>query len=329
MNCYLGIAIGGTKCIVSLGRETDGELTILDSRRIPTADTPSPLETLGRLADLGEELMKLHDTEISAVGIACGSPLDSKRGVIQCPPNLPGWVDVPAAEFFSKRFGVPAYLENDANAGALAEWRFGAAKGSENAVFLTFGTGFGAGLIINGRLYAGTHGMAGEIGHVRLSERGPVGYGKEGSVEGFCSGGGIARLARGLCLEKLRQGEKPSLCPTEEALGSLSAASVAAAAKEGDALAKRIFELSGEMLGRTLAMIIDTLDPQVIVIGSIFARAEELLRPAMERAIKAEALPSLAADCRVVPAMLGDRVDEYEALTIASYNCGIFSGGKK
>ena len=110
-------------------------------------------------------------------------------------------------------------MQNDANAGAIAEWKYGAGKGYNNLIFLTFGTGMGAGLILNGKLYSGTTDLAGEVGHIRLAEMGPVGFGKAGSFEGFCSGGGIAQLAQIKVREKLQMGEKVSFCESIDDLG--------------------------------------------------------------------------------------------------------------
>lgn len=315
----LGFAIGGTKCIAVLGIEENDSIRILGSRRFATRDAGGPYGAFDRFIEYGDALLAEFGLKPDAVGIACGSPLDPVTGVIQSPANLPGWDDVPAVRIVESHYGVPAFLENDANAGVLAEWRFGAAKGYRHAAFLTFGTGLGSGLILNGRLYGGACDMAGEIGHIRLAPFGPVGCSKIGSAEGFCSGGGIAQLARDMVYERIMAGEKPALCPTMDGLGALTAKSVAEAAYRGDALAQRIYALSGEMLGRTLAILIDVLNPEIIVIGSIFARAESLLRPAMERAIAAEAFAVSARACKIVPAALGDDVDQYEALAIASY----------
>lgn len=206
-----------------------------------------------------------------------------------------------------ERFHVMAFLENDANAGALAEWRFGAAKGCRHAAFLTFGTGLGAGLILNGALYQGASDMAGECGHIRLMLYGPVGCSKIGSAEGFCSGGGIAQLARDMVYERIVRGEKPPLCPTVNGLNGLTAKSVAEAAYAGDPLAGQIYEVSGEMPGRTLAILIDLLNLEVIVIGSIFVRAESLLRPAMERSIAPGGLHHLGQGVQDSPCGAGRR----------------------
>ena len=267
MKNLLGIAIGGTKCIAVLGIEENNEIRILGSRRFATREAGGPYGAFERFAAFGDELLDEFGIIPDAVGIACGSPLDPVTGVIQSPANLPGWDNIPAVRLMEEHFGVPAFLENDANAGALAEWRFGAAKGYRHAAFLTFGTGLGSGLILNGQLYGGASDMAGECGHIRLAPFGPVGCSKIGSAEGFCSGGGIAQLARDMVYERIMAGEKPALSPTIDGLGKLTAKSVAEAAYAGDELAKSIYALSGEMLGRTLAIMIDLLNLEVIVIG--------------------------------------------------------------
>ena len=144
------------------------------------------------------------EESIAAIGVSCGSPLDRVKGIVQAPPNLPTWVDVPICRLLGEAFHATCRLENDANAGAVAEHRFGAGMGTEHMVFLTLGTGLGAGIIAAGSLYLGANGDAGEIGHVRLSPTGPVGYHKAGSIEGWSSGGGIAQLA----VRMLAQAEK-------------------------------------------------------------------------------------------------------------------------
>lgn len=308
----LGFDIGGTKCGVVLG---DAE-RIFKAEKMPTDRALGPDGMLIKLMDKAEEMLQGEKPE--AIGISCGGPLDSKTGVILSPPNLPGWDEVHIAETLSERFGCPAHLENDANACALAEWRYGAGKGSENMVFLTFGTGLGAGLILNGRLYAGTNDMAGEAGHIALSPFGPAGYGKAGSFEGFCSGGGIAQLARTLAEESIQNGVRPLYFPTPET--EITARSVAEAAKKGDETALKTYSLCGEMLGKGLAILVDLFNPQVIVIGSVFARSEELLRPSMEKTLQKEALPRALAVCEVRPASLGDSIGDYAALAAAMNN---------
>lgn len=317
---YFGFDIGGTKCAVVLGRYEDGVMTIADKKAFPTEVEKGYEYTVNNMFASAKELLEknsLKHEDIKAIGISCGGPLDSKKGVIMSPPNLPGWDNVPITEMCEEKFGVRAYLQNDANACAVAEWKFGAAKGSENVVFLTFGTGMGAGLILNGKLYEGTNGMAGEIGHIRMENNGPVGYGKEGSFEGFCSGGGIAQTAKTMVLEALQKGEKTSFCESIDELDTVTAKTVAEAAKNGDELAIKIYERCGEYLGRGLSVLIDILNPEVIVIGSIYERSGDLLKKTMQKAIEREALIGSASVCKIVPAKLGDSIGDYASLAVA------------
>ncbi len=162
-----------------------------------------------------------------------------------------------------------------------------------------------AGLIMDGRLYEGTNGLAGEAGHIRLSAEGPEGYGKKGSFEGYCSGGGIARFARDEAEMRLVSGQMVAFCPGWEALLGISAEAVGKAAEAGDPLALEIFALSGRFLGRALALIIDLLNPQRIVIGSIYARCRRFIEPSMKEEIAREALAPAVHVCELVPAALG------------------------
>ena len=193
----LGFDIGGTKCAVVLGKQNDHDIAIC-SKRVLLTDKPvyEMIEALFTCAEnlLAEEHLPIN--QIEGIGISCGGPLNSKGGIIVAPPNLPGWMNIPIVSLAEGRFGIKAFLQNDANACAVAEWKYGAGKGYENIIFLTFGTGMGAGLILNNQLYSGTTDLAGEVGHLRLSETGPVGFGKSGSFEGWCSGGGIAQIAQ-------------------------------------------------------------------------------------------------------------------------------------
>lgn len=300
-----GIDIGGTKCAVVL---SDG-FEILDKVKFETADRDSTLE---KIFDAVRNLGKTD-----SIGVSCGGPLDSKKGIIMSPPNLPGWDNVRITEMLEKEFGVPAFLRNDADACALAEWRYGAGRGSQNMIFLTCGTGMGAGIILNGKLYSGTCGMAGEIGHVRMRSHGPVGYCKEGSFEGFCSGGGIAQIGRTVATEKLQTGGVTGYCGGYDELQKITAKSIAAAAGQGDPDALEVYRVFARMLGEGISVLIDILNPEVIVIGSIFARCENLIRPHMEEVIKREALTHSYEMCRILPAQLGEAVGDFAALSVA------------
>ena len=313
----LGVDIGGTKCAVIWGVDRDGELEIKEKVKF---DTTGKDETVERILGEVKAMAQRHDLNqenTRAVGISCGGPLDSRTGVILSPPNLPGWDKVPIVKMVEEAVGIRAILQNDANACALAEWKYGAGKGTRNMVFLTFGTGMGAGLVLDGKLYAGTNDNAGEAGHMRLSDFGPVGYGKAGSFEGFASGGGIAQLGQMAAKEQLMMGRSVSWAPGGD-ISSITAKTVAEAAAAGDELAKGVYRTSAEYLGRALSILIDILNPEAIVIGSIFVRAEELIRPFMQAAIDREALPAAAAVCRIIPAGLGEAIGDIASLSIAA-----------
>ncbi|MDY0304764.1 MAG: ROK family protein [Sphaerochaeta sp.] len=294
MRALIGIDIGGTKTAVSLGRD-DG--SIID--KIAFATEAVVEEVLSSIYSAVDELVIRHGAVISAIGISCGGPLDSKRGIIQSPPNLPAWKDIPIVELVQSRFGAPTFLENDANACALAEWYWGAGRGFESIIFLTFGTGLGAGLILDGRLYRGPSGLAGEVGHWRMAPDGPLCYYKKGSFESFASGCGISGLY------EQHWGER------------LSAKDVCARAEAGEAKALGVINESAQMLGSGLSLLVDVLNPERIIIGSIFARSEHLFRPLMDEVMKGECLPLSLSICEVVPSALGEHLGDMAALGIA------------
>lgn len=316
MKYVLGFDIGGTKSAVLLARPGEEQVEFLERKAIPTCGAWR--EMLDCLAEMGEAFLEEHrvSREECCAGISCGGPLDSKKGLILSPPNLPGWDQVPAASFLEQRLGMDVRLRNDADACALAEWRYGAGKGCMHMVFLTFGTGLGAGLILNGRLYEGACGMAGEAGHVRLAEEGPVGYGKAGSFEGFCSGGGIARLARSMAEEALKAGRTVSYLK-EGGMEGITARDVAEAAGQGHADAREVLAVSGRYFGRGLAVLVDILNPERIVAGGIYTRAGSFLKEEMEKELHKEALRASANACRILPSCLGERIGDYGAVTAA------------
>lgn len=315
---YIGLDIGGTKCAVVIGNEN---FEILRKIFFETrTDQRGWVEILDEFkSHIDTLLLEFPREKLKRIGISCGGPLDSAEGVIYSPPNLPGWDNVPIVRIFQEAYGVPAAIQNDANACALAEWLMGAGKGTRNMIFLTFGTGMGSGLILNGQLYAGTNDLGGEVGHMRLADDGPVGFGKAGSFEGFCSGGGIAQLARTVVMEKLGKNIPVAFCPTAEQADNLDARAVAIAAQAGDETALEIIRISGEYLGRGLAILVDVLNPQCIVIGSIYSRNENLFRPHIDRILEQEAIPLSMKVCKIVPALLGDTIGDYAALCVAIY----------
>lgn len=311
----LGFDIGGTKCAVMIADYINGDVKITKKEKIETDLTISPEEMINRLISLADGIIGGEKPE--AIGISCGGPLDSVKGVILGPPNLPGWNHVEICKQIESHYGVSVKLQNDANACAVAEWKFGAGKGFKNVVFMTFGTGLGAGLILDNKLYTGTNDNAGELGHIRLERFGPVGYGKAGSFEGFCSGNGIAQLGWTMAMEQLQQGKCPLYYRPGMTPADVTAKSIDQAAAQGDETAIKVYETCGEYLGRGLSVIIDILNPERIIIGSVFARAKDRLWPSAEKIIKNEALAIAAGCCKVVPAGLGEEIGDYAAIATA------------
>ena len=310
---YIGLDIGGTKCAAVVG-DLGKEVKILEKIHFPTADK-TPDEILSLFSDFIDENRQKY--QIDGIGIACGGPLDSRAGIIKKPPSLPLWDNIEIVKYFQDKFGIKTYLKNDADACAVAEWKYGAGKGCQNMIFITFGTGFGSGLILNGKLYSGTNDNAGEIGHVRLRKSGPIGYDKAGSCEGFCSGSGIRRLAL-LELEKLKKnGLLPDFLQKVGGEDNISAKTIAQFARQGDPFCKRIYKISGKMLGETLSILIDLFNPEKIVIGGVFMRSGDLLYPHAERVIKKESLVYSRQVVEVVPAKLSENIGDVSALAVA------------
>lgn len=298
----IGIDIGGTKCIISLAQWSGNRFRFLHIHRFLTEVQRGPEVILAEIEKYVATMVEF-ETEISAIGISCGGPLDTEQGVILSPPNLPGWDAVPIVERFAKHFGIPVYLENDANASALAEWRFGAGQGTNDFVFLTFGTGLGAGLIFNGILHRGMRGMAGELGHWRIAKDfGPLNYGKQGSFQGYCSGHGIAAWYT-------------YLARVDD--NSMTAEKVARMARQGDALALEVYRQAGEQLGRGLSLLMDLLAPEMIVIGGIFGYAKDLLWPHAQPVMMEETLPITSHSSRIRPSALGSEIGNYAGCVVA------------
>lgn len=316
----IGVDIGGTKCAVCIGEAVEEGVRVIYRCEPHRTETVSPNRMLQLLCQDIRCCMDYAGKEaVGGIGISCGGPLDSESGTILSPPNLPGWDNIQITEILKKETGLNAWLCNDANACALAEWKMGAGKGCNNLVFMTFGTGLGAGLILDGRLYTGASNMAGELGHIRLAEFGPSGYGKMGSFEGFCSGGGISQLAKTRVLEKIQQGERPAFCPNMESLEHLTAEAVGNAAEQGDPLALEIFRQVGTQLGRGLSIIIDLLNPERIIIGSIFSRRRKEIWPAAQKIIEQETLPAANLHCEILPSGLDEAVGDIASLMVAAY----------
>lgn len=316
----IGFDIGGTKSAVLLAQIKPDGIVFFNRKEIATtSDWRYILNTLCGFARQMEQEYGVADV----AGVSCGEPLSTDRKLICSPPNLPGWDEVPVIEYLEDKLGIPVSMENDADACALAEWRYGAGKGSNHIIFLTFGTGLGAGLILDGRLYRGSCGIAGEVGHIRMEADGPEGYGKRGSLEGFCSGGGIGRLALEYVEREKENGRIPAFAREEGVV--LTARTVAEAAKKGDKDAQNIYRISGREFGRGLSILIDLLNPERIVVGSIYTRCGELLEESMYEEIRKEALLQSRNICRIIPAKLGEQIGDYGAIMAAVYQQPLLS----
>jgi glucokinase len=296
----LGLDIGGTKTASVLGTER-GEIRW--RKQFPTVPERGFEEVFKELLSVVREGLSHSPGEAKAISVSIGGPLDVMKGVIQSPPNLPGWNEIPLKRLLKDQFSLPVYIEHDGNAGALAEFHFGAGRGFHNIVFLTMGTGFGAGLILDGKLYRGTTDTAGEIGHIRVAEEGPLCYGKAGSLEGFGSGTGMAKLAHIMF---------PSLW--SEAASVLD---IYAAYRSGSSEARQVFERVGFYLGRGFAMIADLLNPERIVLGGLGMRIGDAFLPEADKSFRLEALPRAKEACAVVPAQLGEALGDVASLCAA------------
>jgi glucokinase len=310
----VGVDIGGTKTAVVLA---DSPTHILSREEFPTLPSLGPDHAIEKIQRLIEAGLSRHDQPAAfRIGVSCGGPLDRLQGTIQSPPNLATWANVPIKAILEREFGVPCLLENDANAGAVAEYRYGAGVGCCHMIFLTMGTGFGAGLILNRELYRGATEMAGEIGHLRLTAEGPIGYGKAGSVEGWVSGSGMAQHGLEIITSAQLRGEYSTLIEIA-AEREITSRDIGEAALSGDGLARQIVCVTGEKLGLALAMLVDVLNPERIAIGGMALRLGNLLlEPALE-VMRREALPQSTAVCKVVPAQLGERIGDVSALCVA------------
>lgn len=310
MKYYLGFDIGGTKCAVVLSEKNKN--AIKDKVRFDTCVDRGWKSIVSELIASAKAILDrngIATEDVLACGVSCGGPLNSDTGVIMRPPNLPDWDNVPLADIVRDELGIPCKVRNDADACALAEWQFGAGKGTKNMIFLTFGTGMGAGLILDGKLYSGTCGTAGEVGHIRLDADGPVAYGKAGSFEGFCSGAGIAAMAK----KMLSIYNGSTIIPRD----NVTAKTIADAAMKGDRLANAIYRRCGEKLGLGISILIDILNPERVVVGSIYQRSGHLIADSMNETIKNEALEISAQCCKIVPAMLGDEIGDFAAIGVA------------
>jgi glucokinase len=309
----IGLDVGGTKTAVVEG---SAQAEILQREEMATEASRPFNETFPRIAGLVRktiEAARQSNREVIAVSVSIGGPLKIAEGALIDPPHLPGWHGVRLKERLAEEFpNLPVFIEHDGNAGALAEFHFGAGKERDDLrhlVFLTFGTGLGAGLIVNGQVLRGATDTAGEVGHLRLAWEGPIGFGKAGSWEGFASGKGLVELA-----SRMFPGRWSRETPIRAVVSAMLA---------DDPQALEVAAEAGKWMGRGMALLVDTLNPQVIALGSLaVALGDRVLAPARQ-ALAEEALPQAVAACEIVPAKLGDRIGDVAALMAALGDEGI------
>ncbi|MBV9221421.1 MAG: ROK family protein, partial [Methylobacteriaceae bacterium] len=299
----LGIDIGGTKTALVAGTL---EGRIIEKVQFPSDAGRGPQGMLGDIEGRARAMLDRHPS-IVGIGASVGGPVDAERGLVLGPPNLPGWDAVPLAAFLAERLARPSRIEHDAKACALAEWRYEAGRGARDMVFLTLGTGLGAGIIANGQLVRGAGNLAGEIGHWRIAADGPDIYGKRGSFEGWCSGAGLPALARSLASDRL--------------VDVHDAADLVARAGAGDPDAQTVIAGAGAALGRGLAFLVDLLAPERIVLGNLARRLGAGFLEAARESLAVEALPALAARCEIVCCALADAIGDMAALSVAAEAC--------
>jgi glucokinase len=248
---------------------------------------------------------------VAAIGIASPGPLDPYTGTILATPNIPEWQNFPLTPRLSQHFGVPAYLDNDANMAGLAEWQFGAGKGHDNLVYLTISTGIGGGVISSGCLIQGFHGMGAELGHMIIDPDGPLcGCGYRGHVESFCSGPSIARYTN----EQIKAGQESAL----RAQPGLSAAQIADAAREGDSLAISAFARAGHYLGIAVANYLAIFDPSILIFGGGVSQVGDLLFKPFEESLRKHTFhPHYLDNLVITKAALGDDAGLLGALALA------------
>jgi glucokinase len=271
----LGVDVGGTKVAAGLVNAA-GE--ILSQQRVTMVSNDSAERGLQAVLSAIARVVPDGASAIAGIGICAPGPLDPKTGVILNPPNVPCWRNFPLAEEVRRKYSVPVKVDNDANAAALAETRWGAARGYKNVFYATIGTGIGTGIILDGKIFHGRTGSAGEGGHVSIDYQGPIcRCGKSGCIEMFASGTALARRAR----EKLSGGEQSSMLELAARVpDAITGEIIGKAYAAGDQLATELLTETVEMLALWLSNMIDLLDPDVIVIGG---GAAALYRPFFDR----------------------------------------------
>jgi glucokinase len=305
-----GIDLGGTKILTLI---FDAQHNVVGRDQRPTDDEDGgPEAVMQRMA--ASVRAAAGGRALSGVGISAAGPVDLKRGVVTTPPNLKGWQDVPLQSRLSELLGLPATLSHDADCGAVAEHRLGAGQGADNLIYVTLGTGVGGGLILDGKLYSGTSGSAGEIGHMLVDPQGRMcNCGRRGCLEAMVGGAYLGLDAQAIVAAE-PQGILARLA-TEQ--GEPDARLLSEAADAGDAAADAIIRRAGAYLGDGLVNLANVFNPEVIVLGgSLLAFGERYFGPARE-VLQRDAFAQPLRDLRLVDAELGSDAPAIGAALIA------------
>ena len=316
----VGIDIGGTKLATVVADSTG---RILNKVRKPTLAEKGPEYALQLLFDMVGETIRqagLEQAAISAIGVSCGGPLDTKTGIVYSPPNLPGWDALPLKAQLEAEFQMPVTLENDANASALAEYRFGGGRGYDAVLYMTMSTGIGGGIVIDGQVYHGANDSAGEVGHQILLPNGPdCGCGKRGCLEALCSGPAIARRARAAIRKHLAGESESTTALLDLANGHIQdvkSEHVLEAARRNDGLALRLVEETAYYMGWGIANLVNILNPDIVLLGTIAVAAGDLLLNPIRKRVSEFAMTRPAAAVKIAPAQLGDTLGDLAAVAL-------------
>ncbi|MDE6683384.1 MAG: ROK family protein, partial [Muribaculaceae bacterium] len=292
----MGIDIGGTNTVFGI---VDARGHVVASDSIKTRKHANFDDYIKELHAGAERLIKLNDAEGKIQGIGIGAPnANYYTGEIVNPPNLPWGPIIPLAETVSKVFGgIPVAITNDANAAALGEMTYGAARGMKDFIMITLGTGVGSGIVVNGQLVYGHDGNAGELGHMIMKRNNGriCGCGRAGCLEAYCSATGVARTAR----EFLEIRTEPSMLRNLD-IEEITSKDVYDAAMAGDAIAKDVFEYTGKLLGEALADMIVFSSPQAIILFGGLAKSGELLLRPLQESLEKNIMPIFKGKTKVI-----------------------------
>ena len=313
-SCLVGIDIGGTKLAVVIAN-SDGR--ILNKIRQPTKSYKGFEYAIRLIFDMIDQLLHLEQLtrdQVLSIGISCGGPLDTQTGVVYSPPNLPDWEAIPLADIVESEFKIRPVIENDANAGALAEWRFGAGRGYNHVVFMTMSTGIGAGIVVDGHILHGASDCAGEVGHQVLIPNGPVcGCGSRGCLEAICSGPAIAKRAQ----EKVRKNPHTKILDLVDGnIAMIRSEEVLEAAKSADPLALDLIKEVSFYMGWGIANLVNIVNPDIVLIGTIAVAAGDLLLEPIRRTVLEMSMQRPGGIVKIMPAQLGQQIGDLAAISL-------------